>query len=112
MLNKAKKGTHCIFCPRTNLSREHVWADWLKQYIPKNASYHSSLSATAHPTYTEFKRRKISGDIQSRKLRIVGELCNNEWMSQLQDRAKPYMLHKRDREHREHDRLAVGPGQS
>ena len=87
MLNNVKMGIHCIFCPRTNLSREHVWADWLKHYIPKNAPFHSSLAAVAHPTHTEFKRSKVSGDIQNRKLRIVCEQCNNRWMSQLQERA-------------------------
>jgi hypothetical protein len=92
-IKTVKKLQHCIFCPRTDLSKEHVWADWLKNRIPKNMPSYSSLSAIAYPTHTEFKRQKISGDIQSRKLRVVCERhCNNGWMSRLQETAKPYLL--------------------
>jgi hypothetical protein len=89
----AKKLERCIFCRRSDMSREHVWADWLRNHIPKNAPSYSSLSAIAYPTHTEFKRSKISGDIQNRKLRVVCERhCNNGWMSRLQEQAKPYLL--------------------
>jgi hypothetical protein len=88
-----KKPEHCIFCRRTDMSREHVWADWLRHYIPKNMPSYSSLSAVAYPTHTEFKKKKNSGDIQSRRLRVVCERhCNNGWMSRLQEKAKPYLL--------------------
>ena len=93
MTKRSKKLQHCIFCGRTDMSREHVWADWLRNYIPKNMSCYSSLLAVAYPTHTEFKKQKISGDIQGRKLRVVCEQhCNNGWMSRLQERAKPYVL--------------------
>jgi hypothetical protein len=75
------------------MSRGHVWADWLRHYIPKNMPSYSSLSAVAYPTHTEFKKKTISGDIQSRRLRVVCERhCNNGWMSRLQEKAKPYLL--------------------
>jgi len=83
----------CIFCPRTDMSREHVWADWLRNYIPKNMPSYSSLSAVAYPKHTEFKKQRISGDIRSRKLRVVCERhCNNGWMSKLQEKVKPYLI--------------------
>src|SRR6266566_295420 len=39
----------CIFCGRTGLTKEHIWADWLKKFIPKNMKQYTSLSATIHP---------------------------------------------------------------
>jgi hypothetical protein len=93
MTSRPKKLHECIFCRRTDMSKEHVWADWLRNYIPKNMPSYSSLSAVAYPTQTEFTKQKISGDIQSRKLRVVCErYCNNGWMSRLQESAKPYVL--------------------
>ena len=48
------------------MSKEHVWADWLRNYIPKNMPSYSSLSAVTYATHTEFKKQTISGDIRSR----------------------------------------------
>jgi hypothetical protein len=94
-MQKAKKRIPprtCIFCGKGSLTHEHVWADWLKRYIPKDMPEYTSLSAIVHPTHSELKRKKHSGDIQSRRLRVVCQSCNNGWMSQLQERAKPYLL--------------------
>jgi len=35
---------------------------------------------------------KVTGDPKSRRVKIVCQRCNNEWMSILQDRAKPLLL--------------------
>jgi hypothetical protein len=82
----------CIFCGATGLSKEHVWADWLKAYIPKDMAEHSSMSALLHPTHADRKTKKIAGDPRSRRLRVVCRACNNEWMSRLQTATKPYLL--------------------
>jgi hypothetical protein len=82
----------CIFCRGIGLSKEHIWADWLKRYIPKDMTNYSSLSATVHETYAEFRHKKHGGDLRSRTLRVVCKSCNNGWMSQLQQRTKPYLL--------------------
>jgi hypothetical protein len=74
------------------MSREHIWADWLKKYIPKDMTDYRSLSATTHETHTEFTHKKHGGDLRSRTLRVVCKSCNNGWMSQLQQRTKPYLL--------------------
>ena len=88
----ARPQRFCIFCGKPGLTKEHVWADWLKRYIPKTEVSYTSLSATLHPTHSEFKRKKVGGDLRSRKLRVVCKSCNNGWMSQLQERAKPLLL--------------------
>lgn len=81
----------CIFCSNPGLSREHIWADWLKNYIPKNEPSHDQLSATIHKHYTDVKRKKVQGDLRSRRLRVVCEECNIGWMSKLQEKAKPFL---------------------
>lgn len=88
----ARPQRFCIFCGKPGLTREHVWADWLKKYIPKDMTDHSSLFAVVHPTHSDAKRRKQPGDIRSRKLRVVCGACNNGWISRLQERAKPHLL--------------------
>jgi hypothetical protein len=82
----------CIFCRKAGLTHEHVWADWLKRFIPKTAVEYTYLAATLHPTQSDFKRKKIAGDLQSRRLRVVCKSCNNGWMGKLQERAKPRLL--------------------
>ena len=55
--------TFCIFCGGTPLSREHIWADWLRRYIPKNLAYHHSGRAILNPDRSLDKAtQKYSGD--------------------------------------------------
>jgi len=82
---------NCIFCPRKDLTLEHIWAEWLKPYLEKMNSF-SSLTSTVHPERSDFVRRMRVGDLHNRKLPIVCARCNNEWMSGLQTSAKPYLL--------------------
>ena len=82
----------CIFCGKPGLTREHVWADWLKKYVRKDMKEHSALFAIVHPTHSEPHRKKRSGDLQSRRLRVVCKDCNTGWMSRLQEKAKPHLL--------------------
>src|SRR5437588_2354842 len=82
----------CIFCGKPGLTREHLWADWVKKYIPKDMKNYSSLFAVVHPTHSEPRRKEQSGDIRSRRLRVVCKSCNTGWMSRLQEKAKPYLL--------------------
>jgi hypothetical protein len=92
-LDMARPQRFCIFCGRPGLTHEHVWPDWLKQYIPKDMTDYTALTATIHPTHSELRRKKQPGDIRSRRLRIVCKECNNGWMSRLQENAKPSLLH-------------------
>jgi hypothetical protein len=47
----ARPQRFCIFCHKPGLTYEHVWPDWLKKYVPKNMTDHTSLSVTIHQTY-------------------------------------------------------------
>lgn len=86
------KKSRCIFCGGDGrLSKEHIFADWIKNYIPK-----LQINTKHHTTYfgSSPKKGKMNrpGDVHSQKLRIVCIDCNGGWMSGLQNNAKPYLV--------------------
>jgi hypothetical protein len=83
----------CIFCGGVPLTREHIWADWFRAYLPRTLPfYHSSRIVLNEDNSQTRTSKKISGDPKSRKLRIVCKKCNNEWMSDLQNATKPILI--------------------
>src|SRR5262245_42752099 len=96
MANAAPSG-RCIFCDQPRLTKEHLWPDWLKRFLPRKATdhYHTTGRSTnvgdkvfAHAP--DLKRQ--TGDIRSRKLKVVCGPCNNGWMSRLQEAVKPNLV--------------------
>ena len=89
----------CVFCGGGNLTKEHIWPNWLKPYIPRNAlpiSVHA-MSLTATGPTGRFSIRKPGlldrpGDSQSQRLRVVCRSCNNGWLSRMQQSAKPILI--------------------
>jgi hypothetical protein len=83
----------CIFCGGRPLTREHIWPDWLRAHLPRSLSfYHSGRIILNEDNTQTHSSKKISGDPKSRKLRIVCNKCNNEWMSDLQNATKPILI--------------------
>lgn len=83
----------CIFCPNLANSAEHIWADWLKRYVPRTQKNHGEARTWIHEDgRLERSVKHRSGDPRSRKLRIVCKACNNNWMSRIQERAKPILI--------------------
>jgi hypothetical protein len=83
----------CIFCGASPLTKEHIWADWLRAYIPKNMPHHHSARSILNSDQSvEQVRKKQPGDPRSRQLKIVCAHCNNGWMSRLQEAAKPILI--------------------
>lgn len=83
----------CIFCGRGGLTKEHMWADWLRNYIPRAMLEHVIGDIAIFPEKHELRSLKHrEGDPHSRKIRCVCRDCNNGWMSQLQEDAKPFLL--------------------
>jgi hypothetical protein len=81
----------CPFCGSDeNLSGEHIWPDWLGRYPPsKDTVEHKTRnrSRTAPPEHRAYLKRpyriKASGFCAK---------CNNGWMSDLDNAAKPYVV--------------------
>jgi hypothetical protein len=88
----ARPQRYCIFCNGPRLSKEHVWADWLKAYIPMEMTKHSTGIAIVNKTNTESSIKPNTGDPRRRTIRVVCKTCNEGWMSKLQEKAKPFLL--------------------
>lgn len=74
------------------MSKEHIWAEWLDPHLPPKLSDHRILHQVDYPDRAERRVEKRSGDIRSRKIRRVCEVCNNGWMSQIQNQTKEFLL--------------------
>jgi len=92
-----KPAGKCIFCRNGNLSKEHIFADWLHEYLPRTRSF--TDHRVNHGLDDPYGRKDVAagklannGDPLSRKLRVVCASCNNGWMSRLQILAKPILL--------------------
>ena len=96
------RGT-CIFCtrqpPDVKISKEHVFAEWLRELFPRDAStththgivsWPTTGSATAPQTITQ---RIGQGHSGSKKVKVVCHDCNSTWLSnQVETPAKAVML--------------------
>lgn len=88
----------CIFCGRTGLSKEHVWANWMRDHLPEflKTATATNLRMQIGPDWRSleqiYETSKVStGAPRSRKLRVVCRKCNSGWMSELQVAARPYL---------------------
>ncbi len=66
----------CIFCDQpASLSKEHVWPDWLRQYIPRDPTApNRSLHTTGLLWIDESGKRKSS--LNPGKLARPGEMAD------------------------------------
>jgi hypothetical protein len=88
----------CIFCGAAGLTKEHIWADWSAEYIPKNVRGHGKqelridFDEKAKETVAFRNLKPIDGDPRSRKSKCVCKQCNEGWMSRIQEKVKPIAL--------------------
>lgn len=87
-----KPTEHCIFCGGEALTDEHIYAEWLKPYIPRTLENTTTYSSIVHQTRTEAKAYSRTGDPHSRRLRVACKRCNTGWMSQLQEHTKAILI--------------------
>lgn len=85
----------CIFCQRAGkMSDEHIWGDWLKAHIRPTMNKHNfqavRINRPGEQTTGEIKLR--TGDPLRSKVKVVCADCNNRWLSEIQNRAKPYLI--------------------
>jgi hypothetical protein len=85
----------CEFCDYSGkLTGEHAWPNWLNKILPKDdlRKNHTHLFIKPPNVFNlnpAVRKRIISGSPGSRKIPIACSRCNNGWMSNLQERAKP-----------------------
>ncbi len=81
-----KQSRPCIFCGGAGLSKEHLFADWLRELFPRtNKDMHTFGTTKMWPNYTVERKQGHSG---SKKIREVCTVCNNGWISDLDNHAK------------------------
>ncbi|MBP2566974.1 hypothetical protein [Agrobacterium tumefaciens] len=95
MAKKFQKRNFCMYCGNTNLSKEHIFPRWLQQYIPPPAyrgGHSTSIVRSEGHVEIRFEKENRLGDILNKTVRSVCVTCNNEWMSALQNDAKPLIV--------------------
>jgi hypothetical protein len=84
--------SHCIVCPSADLTEEHPWAKWLQPHLIKMTSFSHATVTVTEERKVQASRRVRVGDLQKRGLIVACARCNNGWMSDLQQKAKPHLL--------------------
>ena len=87
-----RKIEKCIFCGGEPTTKEHVWPRWSHRYLPKVKKKWHALHAVEHLDRTDIEIVKHAGDPLDWQVKCVDEKCNNGWMRQLEDAARPIML--------------------
>jgi hypothetical protein len=88
-----KPPRRCIFCgenPAT--SKEHFWPTWMTKAIEFPASKSYTVATThEHPPTGLFRstKRTPNGSLNTMKLRVVCDSCNNGWMNRLEGEVRP-----------------------
>jgi hypothetical protein len=78
----------CIFCGGSPLTGEHVWSDWLRNYLVRTKKSYHALQTIVHLDRTTGRLQKRANDPQQRKVRCVCKACNGGWMKALEDETK------------------------
>lgn len=92
----------CIFCGGTPISKEHVWAEWMRPYLPRGQGrqlIQEGRFDDREPLTVRPGPLNVKGDARSQKLKVVCGPCNHGWMSTLQKATKPVLLPLMTREH-------------
>jgi hypothetical protein len=94
-----KEPTRCIFCgidgvttPLGRLTREHVFSDGTRRFVPQSTNSYISLRATAYLDHTQYIEVPRHGDIRDWQVRCVCAKCNNGWMrTKVDECARPIL---------------------
>lgn len=86
----SKPAGKCIFCDGLGLTKEHIFADWLRGPLGKKST-HATLRSTRGPEGEGPYKKTRQGDPLTHKLRVVCGACNGGWMSVLQNKTKPIL---------------------
>ena len=83
----------CIFCGGDTLTKEHVWAEWLKPHIPRTIpKFNVGKNLFSPNGRVESSVKRQEGDPHAKRLRCVCKTCNIGWMAKLQEEVKPIVV--------------------
>src|SRR5687767_11456871 len=87
----------CLFCPTTDLTKEHLWPDWLVTEFKRLAPPKRGRYPGTHQSPSGRTIKFPAGTIEAKK-RLVCRPGNNEWMNDIEGAAKDTLLpHIRNR---------------
>ncbi len=88
----------CLFCDRTDLTKEHAFPKWARAFIrnefPKRVHSFDSIAFDVldRRMTSSIHRTNRPGDPRFSGIRAVCRTCNGGWMSRLQQRVKPMIV--------------------
>jgi hypothetical protein len=87
----------CAFCSMQEVSREHVFARWLRHALPEQLPERGQnrmrvfWPGSSHHKMLELPMRTISEPFTETRVRWVCRSCNNGWMARLEEEVKPLL---------------------
>ncbi|MEO7212966.1 hypothetical protein [Mucilaginibacter sp.] len=86
---KDYQDNRCIFCNGKGLSKQHLWPNWIGNIIPREENTNHNINIHIDNLLDDvvnIKPQVINrqGHAGTRKLRNVCTICNNGWMSELE----------------------------
>lgn len=83
----------CMFCGANELSDEHLFGDWWKDYVgerdPRIRQVSHSVSSGLTEKWVHRQgQMKRKGNVLNQKIPCVCKACNNGWMSQIENGMK------------------------
>ena len=101
MSSKSRRA--CVFCGATDqkITREHILPEWVLETVPMPASGKHTVRHQFHPQAGKEPTRNWT-TTDRLDLQVSGpcEPCNNGWMSELENEAKPCLLPMMEGRHR------------
>ena len=85
----------CIFCQNSGLSKEHFWPNWLRDYLDTSPSDKHTTEVYSGEVNSKAElenKLERSGNLITKKFRVVCAKCNSGWMSKLEEKIKPIIV--------------------
>ena len=79
----------CGFCGGPEVSKEHLWPEWILEIIRQTRGAEGKTFAVEHERHRETTRFR-SVKLET-KVGMPCKMCNNGWMSELENSVKPFM---------------------
>ena len=76
------------------MTGEHLWPGWMHPYLPKieNPKKRSVFASGTINTHYVTRSKPQPGHPYTRTFKVVCKKCNESWMSEIEERAKPILL--------------------
>ena len=85
----ARSVKRCLFCPNTDLSKTHIWPNWLNKLLSPGSSrlneYEDPIHVIGNETKIQRRANSKQGSIFTQKPYLTCAACNGGWMNTFED---------------------------